>query len=29
LEIDVSAAVFVEDGDHARGEWVGGDLRQL
>ena len=29
LEIDVSAAVFVEDGDHARGERVGGDLGQL
>ena len=26
LEVDVAAAVFVEDGDHAGGEGVGGDL---
>ena len=26
LEVDVAAAVFVEDGDHARRERVGGDL---
>ena len=29
LEIDVSAAVFVEDSDHARGERVGGNLGEL
>lgn len=29
LEIDVAATVFVEDGDHACGQRVRGDLREL